>query len=170
MAGEIQIGIVMWPHRVTNANAIHTHVSMTNNYHMPKGWRLPTDAAVDINGTIGILVPNYVAGTPNGKVRMHWATTSGDTTSTLRLFVKARSVAPNSGSLDGSWDDELYVDDTGNGANVLNEAEVSLSSAAVSSGRRLQFVFRRDAPGVGADTFPATVYLLGAWLVADKTT
>lgn len=168
MAGEILIPIGIWSHRVNNANGVWTHVTQTTNNFMPGGWLLPTDKAVDLNGQITIPVPNYVHATPNGKVRVRWTTASTDTTSSTRIFVKAKDIVVDTDSLDGSWDDELYIDDVSNGQYKLNEGQVSLSSTVVGSGRDIILLFRRDKPGTGADTLNASIYLLGAWIIADK--
>lgn len=171
MSEEIQIPILIYPHRVTNANGRPSHLSMSNNLFMPFGWVLPTDAVVDYCGILVTPIPSWIAGTPNGKVYVYWATASTDTTNQLKLQVKCQDKTPDSFSLDhSSWDDELSFLDASVGQYVLNRASVSLSAATQSSGSQLVFVFRRDKPGDSGDTLAATCYLLQAHYAADKTT
>lgn len=171
MAEELKITMSAWPDRVTNANAVFTHVAGSNAIHKPKGWLMSYQEACDLQIDGVIPVQTNVAGSPNAKLRIQWITASTDTTSTVRFIVGLFDAQPDTTSLDpSSFDDSVNADDVSNGAYVLNEIDATISTTSIVSGRDIRGRIRRDAVGEATDTLAADVYIVGIFLVADKTT
>lgn len=168
MAGEIKIALNIWSHRVDNPNGVWSHLNLGTGYHCPKAWLLPATPAVDLNAGLSEPIPTYIHATPNAKIRLRWATDSADVASAVRFFVFAKHLVPNTTALNGAWGDSIYVDDVSNGQYVMNEVDLALVNAIPADGRDLRFVLRRNKPGTAEDTLAATVYLLEAFLIADK--
>lgn len=167
MAGEIEIELQLYNHRVNNANACWDQLTQTTNNHMPCGIRCKDAEITDINFVTTRRVPSNVDGTPNAAIYIHWGTASTDTSSNCKWFVKVFDLTMNSTSMDAAYDDELTVLDPSNGQYWENETSVSLSSTSVTSGKILRGVIRRDATDA-QDTLGADVILTRAFLVADQ--
>lgn len=169
MAGEIQIPLHLWPQRQNNANACWDQLTQASMAHMVGGWRLRDGEIADLNAKLSRPIPADINGTPNGKIRMHWVTSSA-TTDNVKLQVKAIDIQYNVTSADpSSWDDSTSVIDANNGAYIENECEVSLSTATLTSGRGLRLLIRRDATGTETqDTLASDIILTDALFIADQ--
>jgi len=166
MAGEIEIPVNLWAHRISNPNARWKPVALGAGWN-PQAWGLPTAVAVDINGEGASRVPSHVHATPAGKLRIRWLTESADMSSVVRFHVFAKYLVPNTSAADKAWDDTLTVDDVSNGAKVVNEVEVALVNTVLAAGRLVAVVIRRNKPGTSEDTLAAQVELLKVEIVAN---
>ncbi len=167
MAGEISIPFVMKANRTNNANASWDTITLTNNNIEVSGYRLPDTLQSDLSLFMARPVPTNINGTPAGKVKVYWVTASADAND-VKFFIYASDYAVNSGSVDiSSYDDSLTVTDTNNGAGVVNEAEVSLSSTTQTSGKWIEVLLRRNAADA-ADTLAADIVVQAVLYVADE--
>jgi hypothetical protein len=169
MAGEIEIPLALWPHRQSNQNAVWDVLTATNNNHQISGFRLRDGEIADLDAKLTRPIPSNIHATPNGKVKIRWATSSTSTNS-AKFFVKAIDIQYNTTSADpATWDDELTVIDANNGAVIENECEVSLAASTLTSGRGLRLLIRRDATsGETQDTLAADIWVTDALFVADQ--
>lgn len=169
MAGEIIIPISICPHPSQDANGYPIRVSGANNVNMPRAWAMPDTVAVNYQGQLAFPIPSWVNAVPAAKVYLRWLTRSADVANATKFFVYVKDIQPETEDTDfASWDDSLTVLDTSTGAGEVNECFVSISTAAVVSGRELYFRIRRNKPGDAADQLSAVTYMLKAWLIADK--
>lgn len=171
MAGEIVIPLKLWLERDRNPNASWDHFHGANDKHALAGWRFDDNVHAEINWCLSRPLPADINATPNGKIRVHWGTTSTDTTSLLQWLCDMLDILYNTTVADpAAWDDQLSVQDASNGAVVENECEMSIVTATLTAGRGARGVIRRNALiGNTNDTLAATAWLTEAFLVADKT-
>jgi hypothetical protein len=171
MSAEIKVRCGLWCDRNNNANANWGQMPSSDSKHNPQGFRLSYTAAVNVHGEALEEVPDTVAGTPNGKVRIQWLTESSDVSNAVKFQVRVKSLTKNTSPIAfTSWDDTLSITDVSNGAGYLNECEVSIATASLAAGQEIILLITRDKPGDAADQLAADVWLRKAVLVADKAT
>lgn len=169
MAEEIQIPVVLYPQRTNNANASWDQLTQSTNAFQAAGWRMKDTEIAEVNGILARPIPSSINGTPAGKIRLWWITASA-TGSDVEWHVYLSDVTVDSDTCDpAAWDDSLTVVDTNNGAYELNQCDVSISSASLTSGKQVILNIKRDASaGNGDDTLAADVLLVAAVLIADE--
>jgi hypothetical protein len=169
MADEIVIPLVLWNHRVNNANASWDQLTATTNAHMAAGIRCKDAETTDINWRLAYKIPADINGTPAATINIRWVTASADVANNVKFFVKCIDVTYNTTSVDPAvWDDELTVLDASNGAYVENSCYVDLTAAtSVTSGKEIRGIIRREATDA-QDLLGADVLITSAALIADK--
>lgn len=167
MADEIVIPLVLWNHRVNNANASWDQLTATTNNHMADGIRMKDAEVTDINFRLAYKVPADINATPAASILIRWVTASTSTVTNVKFFVKCFDLDYNVTSVDAAYDDELTVLDASNGQYVENSCYVDLSSTAVQASKEIRGVIRRDATDV-QDTLAADILITSAALQADK--
>lgn len=169
MAEEIQIPLLLWSHRTNNTNCTWDQLTQSNNNHQASGWRFRDNEIADLNGKLSRPIPSNINGTPAGKIRIHWVTSTA-TASNVEWHVYVIDVQYNTTSVDpSSWDDTLTVIDANNGAYIENECDVSIATSTLTSGRCVRVLIRRDATaGNTDDTLASDCILTDAIFIADQ--
>jgi len=169
MAEEIKIPCRFWPNTITNANGYYDVVNQTNDLFNPSGVFLADTIVSDVCFMACAPVPADVHGTPAGKIRIGWITTSVDTTSPWQIIPFVKDVIDGETVDPTTWDDTTAVTDTNSGACFRNEKDVTLTTTAITSGKWVYGVIERDAQVANTnDTLAATVVITDITLIANK--
>ena len=133
MSGEIKIPCRVWPSRNANQNGTYDHFVKTYNVYISEGIRCPVDLDTDLFWRMTVPIPAAIHGTPAGKIRVTYLPEV--TAGAVRLIIGTFSITAGTTSIDPSALDEAdTTDDTVIGANIEQEHEVALGTAAQTDG------------------------------------